>query len=33
MPSPVVVFDGRTQPNGYTEGLLRKYRLERKAGR
>ena len=25
-----LVFEGRTQPNGYTEGLLRKYRLDQK---
>ncbi|HVW69078.1 MAG TPA: malate synthase G [Steroidobacteraceae bacterium] len=26
-----LVFEGRAQPNGYTEGLLRAYRLDRKA--
>ena len=25
-----LVFEGRQQPNGYTEGLLRTYRLNRK---
>jgi malate synthase len=25
-----LVFEGRAQPNGYTEGLLRTYRLSRK---
>jgi malate synthase len=26
-----LVFEGRAQPNGYTEGLLRTYRLHRKS--
>ena len=26
-----LVFEGREQPNGYTEGLLRTYRLSRKS--
>jgi hypothetical protein len=30
MSSSALVLDRRTQPNGYTEGLLRKVRLERK---
>jgi malate synthase len=25
-----LVFEGRAQPNGYTEGLLRTYRLRHK---
>ncbi len=26
-----LVFEGRAQPNGYTEGLLRTYRLNQKS--